>query len=261
LAIHAKILAYLAAFLAFVTLSARVCQADVQIQSAVFSTTTDLGATTFNWDIALKPGPGGNFNIQLFLQDLSHPGQYITVNPGLGTVLELFPDSDNRGSFTVNLPVGHYGNGKAVLFAAASNYMAALPDIPVSGLDTKVTTSQIRVTKPEIDVDSSKVQVGADGKEHIPFAVKEPAGAAAVKGGGYWAMAKGTGGFSQIFLDAKNFKPSGNANDNYLVYSGEFAVASPGAAGLYNVNIGLLIPHGKSWPGSTPASITRSATG
>ena len=213
--------------------------ADAQIASAHFSSTTDMATTTINWDIVLKPGLGGNYNIQMFLQDLKHPGQYVTVNPGINTLLNLFPDTDNKGSFTVNLPVGHYGNGKAVLFAANTNYASSLPDIQVTGLDITVTTDRVRITKPEIDVYPSMAALSADGKEHIPFYVKEPAGTSTITGGGYWAMAKGSGGFSQVWVSAKEFQPVGAPDDNYLVYKGDFALTVPKAVGLYNVNIGL----------------------
>lgn len=224
---------------ATIALTPQLCRADAQIQSSRFTSNTDLGTTTFHWDILLKPGPGGNYNVQLFLQDLNHPGQYITVNPGPAVVLNLFPDSDNTGTFTANLPVGHYGNGKAVLFAAGSNYAAAMPDIPLSGMDTTITTTQIRVTKPEIIAYPSSVKTETDGKEHIPFYIKEPAGTTTIPGGGFWAMAKGTGGFMQLWVPEKDFRPSGDTNDNYMVYTGEFSVAPPSGPGLYNVNIGL----------------------
>jgi len=213
--------------------------ADAQIASAHFSSTTDLGTTTINWDIVLKPGSGGNYNIQMFLEDLKHPGQYVTLNPGIDTLLNLFPDTDNKGSFSVNLPIGHYGNGKAVLFAANSNYASSLPDIAVSGLDINVTTDHIRITKPEIDVYPSMAALTPDGKEHIPFYVKEPAGTSTITGNGYWAMAKGSGGFSQVLVSAKSFQPVGEADDNYLVYKGDFVLTVPKEVGLYNVNIGL----------------------
>lgn len=215
------------------------CFADTTIQSARFSASQDLGTTTVSWEITVKPGEGGNFNIQLFLKDLDHPGQYAAVNPGIGTVLSLFPDNDNRGSFSVRLPVGHYGDGRAILFVAGTNYATALPDLETSGLDIVVKTVQVRVTAEEIEANSAAVQEGGDNKEHIPFVVKEPAGTVLVPGGGYWAMVKGTGGFDQVWIDSKKFRPSGDPNDDYMVFDGEFTVPIPAHPGLYGLNVGL----------------------
>ncbi|MEO7719765.1 MAG: cellulase family glycosylhydrolase [Capsulimonas sp.] len=204
----------------------------------------DLSEVTFLYHLATAPGSdGGNVTIQVFLQNLD-TGEYEKVQPldpaGAPLKLALVPDgSDNTGSFTVTMPVGRYGAGRAVLFAAGSNFTKTLVSFKVPPLNITVKTNAKRVTAPVIELDLHAVQApGPDGKLHVPYTVKYPTGYSAVKNG-FWVMAKGKGSFKQEFAKTSAARHHTDASDDYQQIDGELIADMPAEPGVYTANVGL----------------------
>ncbi|BDI33372.1 hypothetical protein CCAX7_54230 [Capsulimonas corticalis] len=227
--------------------SLRAQSAAVTLSKTNVTATADFAAATFTIEADTALGSaGGNYNVQLFLQN-QDTGAYVTVNPGPSVTAAIYPDgSVNTFSFTQALPPGHYGAGKGTLFPAGTNYSGkGAIDFAIPSTNLVISTNHLRVTAPVMTIGAPAA--GADGKLHVPFTLQEPvAGAQDV-----WAMVKGSGGFAQIYVHkplAAGAKPAAGAlylapatvaGDSIESLAGEFVTALPARAGIYNLQGGV----------------------
>lgn len=210
----------------------------LNITSSTFSMAAQLATVTVSYAIALDlHSDSGNYNIQIFLKN-KDTGSYQTINPGIGTLVALLPGSTNRGSFSVILPIGNYGEGKASLFASGTNYSAGSTDMILPDMLLSVVSTQIKVTAPILS--RAPLQFGAgNASAQIPYTVKVPKG----KGDSFWILAKGSGGFVQKQLALTDFAPANDPLDDYDIATGLMAVNTVqynnSAPGVYNLQYGL----------------------
>ncbi|MEO7716341.1 MAG: cellulase family glycosylhydrolase [Capsulimonas sp.] len=209
------------------------------------SAAADFATASISVELDTAPGSaGGNYNLQLFLLNLDS-GKYVTVNPGPSFIAAIYPDgSVNKFTVSAVLPVGHYAGGKGTLFPAGTNYSGkGAIDFHIDDLALMIATDHVRVTAPYMTLGAPVV--GSDKMLHVPFTVREPvAGAQDV-----WAMAKGTGGFQQLYVNKPitttpvagklYLTPVSEAGDNILQCKGEFKFSPPAAGGIYNLQGGV----------------------
>ena len=164
--------------------------------------------------------------------------------------MHLYRDIDTTGTFTVNLPKGKYGGYRLILFNSPDGKTFDVghslyntvndPAPPVINLDLTVISAEAPIINPVLAIAPvPRVEAQSDGNYTItiPAKVKVPTSYQA-EGGGFWVMAKGTAGFSQVWAAMSDGKPGGNENDPHreipVVF--QFKDLKPG---LWNAQFGL----------------------
>jgi hypothetical protein len=235
------------------------------------SAAADLADVTFTYNI--KPANrSANAGIQIYAHrdDPAGENQWEQIAPkgddGGPLVLKLYKGLTATGTFTLPLPAGKYGAYRLILFKSADGKSvdygkpifdtADTPDVvPNPNLHLTVATSQSRVTKPTLIVGRPEVTERGTGKFEvtIPGSVRLPVGFTGPDTG-FNVMAKGTGGYSQVWAPVKDAKPSGDENDAYKTIPVLFRINDV-KPGVWNVQFGLFHanwgdPIEWLWPGS-----------
>lgn len=214
--------------------------------TVILSAVTDLGTVGFTLHISNPTAPAA-VNFQIFLHriyaapDGTKVDEWVQIVPtdaAGGNSFNVFPNLDNVFTFSSTaVPLGNYTEARVIGFTAGSNFSQNVLDAMATGLNLSVTTTQIRVTKPQIVVDTASVQLpGPDGKMHIPFTIKFPDGYV-TQYSGLFAMAKGSGGAVQPWEDLTKAVIA-TGPDPCRVLTSEFVLDVP-ANGLYNLQFGL----------------------
>ena len=217
---------------------------------------SDLGEAVFSYRL-VSSSRSANVGIQLFAKrdDIKESIQYDLIAPvdstGSPIILNLFRAQENRGSFRMPIPKGIYSGFKLILFEAPNgktlDYSKLLydssidpPNPPIS-IKLKIVTTQRRVVSPTLDISSKKIVVkpNADNTADVTISalVKIPK-AMGKQGAGYWAMAKGTAGFSQVWLPLASAVPGADALDDYLKIPVSFEIKAV-EKGLTSLDLGL----------------------
>lgn len=175
----------------------------------------------------------------------------------------IFPYGTQSFRFVTKLPLGRYSAARCIFFKAG---FAIQADQGASVTPFEIVTTQIRIKKPLIEVDNSKVEnPTADGKIRIPFVIKYPA-ETVTPSFGWWAMAKGAMGFKQKWVKYASKDSSGKivrdpntkvaeGPDPYWYNEGEFLFDTPEKSGIFNMQYGLFDNAWKEtyhwvWPGT-----------
>ena len=211
----------------------------VNFTKTVVTASANLALVTFNYDLTTgASGDSGNYNVQGFFLN-ADTGKYVEVNPGINYTVPILPNTENVGSFSVVVPVGHYTSGKLSLFPVGTNYSAGSQDITVDSLNLTVTTTQTVVSAATLTIGTP---VSAPGTLTIPYTIKTPAGPISGIDVGY-LMAKGSGGFVQVAISQSDFKASNDPLDNYNVAAGSLVVDTNkytnSVPGVYNLQYGI----------------------
>lgn len=177
----------------------------------------------------------------------------------------IYPVGNQKFEFKHLFNIGKYTAARLIFFGPG---FSTLADQMANVTAFEVTTTQIRIKKPIIEIKNSEVlSPAADGKLKIPFIIKYPA-KTWVQYGGWWAMAKGGGQgenlFRQVWVKYANQANgdvvlAGNTKisdgpDAFWYNEGEFVFDMPDNAGIYNLQFGLFDnswkdPYNWVWPG------------
>ncbi len=211
----------------------------------------DLGEATFRYEFTSE-NRSENVAIQIFARrtDIKTKEQYDVIVPvnadGSPLILQLFKGLETDGSFILPLPKGDYGNIRLIFFQCSdgknpdysktvydSNHDSANPSL---NLKLKILTTQKRVLGLTLDLTTKQVEIkpGQNGASVIFISadVKLPK---SLKGqAGYWAMAKGSAGFSQVWINPALAIPGGDQLDDYLKIPIKFEIkeVKPGISSL-----------------------------
>ncbi|HEV2471103.1 MAG TPA: cellulase family glycosylhydrolase, partial [Chthonomonadales bacterium] len=231
--------------------------------------TVDLGDITITYHI--KPqNESADVGVQLFAHrdDVKERNEWDMLVPAQGAappIISLYKGLDNSGAVTVAAQPGVYGACRLILFSSPDgksvDFNRVLYDSgkhPVKRalrLGVTVTTRRTRVTSPTLTPSEQGVNTVANGDGTytvtIPATVKLPA--SALRERGFWAMAKSSAGFSQVWVNPGNSAASDDPEDNYRKVPVTFALKSV-KPGLWNVQFGLFkssfgTPLQWIWPG------------
>lgn len=237
--------------------------------------TVDLGEVNFTFKITGSAKPIDANMLQVYMRrNYKNPDGTAAVKWDLieakdkdGNYIKfsIFPNDIQNYSFTINPEIGFYDRFRFIFFGVGWTILA--DQMAASG-SFEVVTKQIRVKKPFIEVDYTKVQnPSADGKLRIPFIIKFPANTWTADGG-WWAMAKGGGNGVSIYKQPwikyatkvnGVVTPTANTKvadgpDNYWYNESEFVIDYPEINGLFNIQFGLFDNTWKEaynwiWPG------------
>lgn len=222
------------------------------------SAKADLGEAVFNYEIT-PTNRSANVGIQIFAkrEDLPEPSQFDLIVPtkpdGTPVILNLFRDQDNRGTFTARLKKGRYGAYRLLFFRSPDgqtvDYQQLLydsakdPKAPKAPLALTILTEQKRVTAPVLVLPKAvSTAENPDGTHRVTFeaAVKLPP-TYRIDGNGLWAMVKGSGGFSQVWVDLTKAEPGNDPFDSYRKVPVQVTLDRV-KVGLWNVEAGLFKP-------------------
>ena len=217
---------------------------------------SDLGEAVFSYRLATS-SRSANVGMQLYAkrEDVKDHDQYDMISPinsdGSPVILNLFRGRENRGSFRMSIPIGVYGGFRFILFESPDGkttdygrllYDSSLdlPNPPIS-IKLKITTTQRRIVSPILELSPKKMVVksNADSTADVTISafVKIPK-AMGSQGTGFWAMAKGSAGFSQVWLPLSSAVPGGDALDDYLKIPVSFVIKGV-EKGLKSLDLGL----------------------
>ncbi len=236
------------------------------------SASVDLAEVTFTYSLKAT-NRSANVGMQIYAHRLGGDGgddKWELVSPtnanGSPLILNLYQGTTVSGKFTVTMPPGNYAGYRLLLFRSPDGKVvdygnpifdtAENPNLaPNANLHARVETSQSRVKKPTLVVGEPVVTERGNGKYEvvIPGAVHLPAD---YNGSdpGFWVMAKGSAGFSQVYADMKNAEDSHNARDPYKRIAVQFHINDV-KSGVSNVQYGLFRstwgdPIQWLWPGT-----------
>jgi hypothetical protein len=229
------------------------------------TTSVDLGQTTFTYDFVPSNGTA-DAAMQMFLP-VDGTWQQFTPSDSKGTlVFHLQQGVDATGHFTINLPKGDYSSYRIILFNCqdGNNPDFAHPLYDTSNdkhlelpkLDIHVSSSAPPIGAPTVDVTGEpSEEVENDGLTSVTIRTTvKYSPAYQVEGGGFWVMAKGSGGFAQAFVSTKDAVLS-NDPQNPADTIPATLVINDVKPGLWNVQLGLFKPSWGTpiqwtWPGT-----------
>jgi len=208
---------------------------NIGITSVKLEATADLGTAKFQvqFDGATA---AASCNLQIFVHRTYHLPDNETLSDwpmliakdinGSNLEIEIEPESLITKTFsTSDMGIGVYDAAKICLFASSSNFQAPLYHGFVTGLNLEITTNQIRVLAPrlEVDIDNAKIP-DADGNTiAIPFTVKWPQ-LHSVENNSFWAIAKSEQGFVQPWINTSEPQIA-SGEDDYYYQTGTFDLA------------------------------------
>ena len=224
----------------------------LKFSSLKLSAKADLGNATFQFKFTTS-NRSDNVGMQLFVKrnDVKTSDQYDLIAPvnadGSPLILQLFKGLERSGNFTLPLPKGEYGAVRLLLFQSSDgkspDYAKPLYDSakdPANSnidLKLKIVTSQKRVTSLTLDLKNKKVvmkplpdgssDVSISATLKLPKSIKN-------QGNGYYVMAKGSAGFSQIWASLADATPGGDPLDDYYKIPLTFDIkgVKPGVSSL-----------------------------
>ncbi|MDR3706832.1 MAG: cellulase family glycosylhydrolase [Capsulimonadaceae bacterium] len=215
----------------------------------------DMADVTFSYGFKAV-NRSANTALQLYVHrdDVTGEDRWEPVNPvdqdGRPLILHLFKGLTVTGSFALKLPAGKYGTFRLLLFAASdsksidfSNVLydsaAGVPEGTRTTLALTITTSESRVVKPTIDIGLAEAVDRGIGKYEIvvPATVKIPASYTG-SDEGFWAMAKGSAGTSQVWAAMKDARPGNEPRDPYRAIPVTFRIPDV-SAGVWTLDFGL----------------------
>jgi len=211
-----------------------------------------LGQVTFSYDI-VPSNHSADAVMQMFINVAGTWQEFTPSDDNGAIVFHLYKGLDCNGTFKINLPKGTYTAYRIILFNSPDgktpDFNHTLWDsikekhLPVPKLDITVVSSAAPINSPTITYPPNPIeQPGTNGLSDvtIPAIVKYPKDYQ-VEGGGFWVMAKGTGGFSQVWADPKNAVQSGGADPSYYQIPIDFVLKDV-KPGMWNVQFGLFKP-------------------
>lgn len=226
----------------------------LELKQLSLAASVDLGEVTVAYRITPR-NRSVNAGLQVFArrEDPAAQGQFELIAPttadGKPLILHLFRDQEATGSFKVPLKKGSYGPVRLILFRSPDgkslDYNQVLydtardPAAPRLALDVTVRTEQKRVVAPMLAPARVSLAEAAGGAAAVTVSteVRLPASYKA-EGGGFWVMAKGSGGFVQVWAGADQARPGGDPLDNYQSIPITLKLP-PLREGLWNVELGL----------------------
>ena len=208
-----------------------------------------LGQVTFNYDF-VPENSSHNAVMQMFLH-VGGAWEKFTPTDANGTiVLKLFQGLDNAGAFVIDLPKGYYNEYRIILFDAPDGQNADFNHVlwdsslekkmPLPALNLTVTSSVAPVNSPTLAYPPNPLeQVQGNGLTTVtlPVLVKYPVDYN-VENGGFWVMAKGDAGFSQVWADQKDATQSSDVQNPYYEISTNLTLKDL-KAGVWNAQIGI----------------------
>lgn len=248
----------LAAYLLFLPALAQAAPPPLTLSRVELSARADLGQARISYRIT-PASRSANVGAQIWVrrEDVTAREQYDLIAPvrsdGAPLIFQLFKDLDNSGEFTVSLKKGRYGACRLVLFQSPDgkiiDYSQTVYDSaadarhPELKLGIRIETEQKRVVAPVLEVaELARISESGAGtyRAAVSGMVKLPAGFG-IEGDGLWAMAKGSGLFSQVWVDLKKAQPGNDPRDSYRFVPVEFVLDGV-KAGLWSVQFGLFKP-------------------
>jgi hypothetical protein len=221
-----------------------------------FAASAKLGQVTFTYDL-VPSNASDNAIMQLFV-NVDGVWEQFTPKDDNGTIVfHLYKDLDCTGTFKIDLPKGTYSQYRMILFDAPDGTNADFDHVlwdsvnqknpPVPSVNFAVTSDAAPIDAPVITYPPNPLESSQGGglsTVTIPAIVKYPADYAP-DGGGFWAMAKGNGGFSQVWVDPKNAIQNGGEGDSVnsipIQIPIQFVLKNL-RPGIYNVQFGLFKP-------------------
>jgi hypothetical protein len=223
-----------------------------------------LGQVTFSYDF-VPTNESVNAVMQVFI-NVAGNWQAFTPSDDNGTiVLNLYKNLDAAGSFKIDLPKGTYSAYRLFLFDAPDGHNADFNHVvwdsskehhlTLPTLDLTVLSSSAPIDSPTLSYPPNPLEEDEGNgltTVTLPALVKYPEDYS-VQGGGFWAMVKGSGGFSQVWADAKNASEGGSSLAPNLQIPVNFVLKDL-KPGIFNVQLGLFTSSFGSpiqwiWPG------------
>jgi|GEM_PF-5480421 hypothetical protein len=211
-----------------------------------------LGQVTFTYDI-VPLNRSDDAVMQMYLNVGGEWQEFTPANSSGNIVFRLSNNLHCAGTFNINLPKGKYTAYRILLFSAPdgknADYSHTIWDsskekkISLPTLNIDVLSSAAPIISPIITYPPNpSEQKNPDGRYDItiPAIVKYPKDYV-VDGGGFWVMAKGSGGFSQVWADAKNAISNGTADASFYQIPVNFVLKDV-KSGVWNVQFGLFKP-------------------
>lgn len=216
--------------------------------------TADLAQVTFTYHITPRTRSLW-MGIQVFLHrnDIKSEERFLQAAPttakGGPMIFRLRQRIENRGAFTVMLPVGAYGAARLLIFEAPNgnslDYSKLLYDSSkdkLSRLDLKfaVTSTSTRVKAPRLRLEEQpQVENNADGTYRVTFQGRiEMPETYHPDQNGFFVMTKGDGGFAQTWVSAESAQHSEMEGNPCLWMP--FSLTLPGSKpGMLNAQFGL----------------------
>jgi hypothetical protein len=224
----------------------------VHLAAPRVTASADLGTVTFSLHL-LPSNVGADAGIQLYVHHHeTDTWDLVAAKNDLDApiVFNLFRSQVNDVKFTAKMNPGTYDSvrlllfnspdGKAVDYGHVLYDSAADPNHPTISVSLTVTTSATRVTHPSLDYDAVPTCTDqGDGMYTVTISghVKVPKGYS-VDGGGFWAMAKGSAGFAQVWAALASAAPGDSAVDDYRQIPVTFQMKDV-KPGLYNTQFGI----------------------
>lgn len=247
-----------------VAVPAAAAGSDLHLSKLTLTATADLGEATFQYAFRLE-NASANAAIQLYVEHTvggaaggdGRKGVYEALSPatadGKPLILPLSQGMESRGSFTIPLRKGHWGSTRLLLFRSSDGktvdygqllYDSALdPKAPRLQLDLTIRTEQKRVVAPVLEFRRRVSDTTHGDGSHtvmVSAVVKVPADFRNNENG-LWAMAKGSGGFSQVWVPLDRAQSANDPFDSYRTAPVEFKLEAV-KPGLWNVQFGLFKP-------------------
>lgn len=226
----------------------------LQLSKLSLTAKAHLGEVTFTYHIT-PVNRSADVGIQIFAKRDDVPGSQFDLiapnAPGGGPlVISLYKGLDNTGTFVARLPKGKYGgcrvllfespDGKGVDFGRTVFDNAGGGKLPAVDLKLTVLTGAAPVKAPVLSVsETPTITPNADGTSSVVIAadVRVPPGYQA-ESGGFWVMAKGSGGFDQTWAAMNSARSGGDPLDPYQSIPVKLTLKNV-PPGIGNVQFGL----------------------
>jgi len=223
-----------------------------------------LGQVTFDYDI-VSSNVSKNAVMQIFLKVGGDWEEFTPTDSNGILVLHIFQYIDTTGSFSITLPIGTYNTYRIVMFDAPDGKDADFsrviwdsskaPTAELPSLNFTVESDLVPVLAPIMTFPPNPiVKDNGNGLETVtlPGLIKYPTDYQ-VEGGGFWAMAKGSAGFDQIWASASDAIQAGPAEAPYMEIPISFVLTGV-HPGIWNMQFGLFKqsfgdPIQWMWPG------------
>ena len=214
----------------------------------------DRGSVTLTYHLT-PSNRSADVAVQIYARwnDVGQGKRYDQIVPAKGgalPVISLFKGIDNTGNITVTLPRGAYGDCRVLLYRSPDGKSANFNEILYDSLaDTKnprvdlalaVSSEGTRVTAPILVVGKDVITRSEGNGLYeviIPASVRLPRHFT-VPDNGFWAMAKGADGFSQVWAALNKAVMGGDPHDDYDIILITFTLKNV-KSGLGNLQFGL----------------------